>query len=72
VTALAKEAAMPEGVLNAVHGAHKTVNFVIDDPRIKAISFAGSDKAGKYIYSRGSAQGKHVQANAWCFTPPND
>lgn len=60
---LAKEAGMPEGVLNVVHGAHKTVDFIIDEPRIKAISFVGSDKAGKYIYSRGSAQGKRVQAN---------
>ncbi|RPA96200.1 Methylmalonate-semialdehyde dehydrogenase [Choiromyces venosus 120613-1] len=60
---LAKEAGLPEGVLNIVHGAAKTVNFIIDEPRIKAISFVGSDKAGKYIYTRGSEQGKRVQAN---------
>ncbi|KAG0636501.1 Aldehyde/histidinol dehydrogenase [Tuber brumale] len=60
---LAMEAGLPEGVLSIVHGAAKTVNFIIDEPRIKAISFVGSDKAGKYIYTRGSEQGKRVQAN---------
>jgi malonate-semialdehyde dehydrogenase (acetylating)/methylmalonate-semialdehyde dehydrogenase len=70
---LARDAGMPDGVLNVVHGAHKAVNFIIDEPRIKAISFVGSDKAGKYIYTRGSEQGKRVQANlgaknhAWYF-----
>lgn len=35
----------------------------MDHPDIKAISFVGSDKAGQYIYSRGNANGKRVQAN---------
>ena len=60
---LAREAGFPDGVFNIVHGAHNTVNFILDEPRIKAISFVGSDKAGNYIYSRGSANGKRVQAN---------
>ena len=60
---LAREAGYPEGVINIVHGSAKTVDFIIDEPAIKAISFVGSNKAGEYIFTRGSAQGKRVQAN---------
>jgi len=60
---LAKEAGLPPGVLNVVHGSAKTVDFILDEPSIKAISFVGSNRAGEYIYSRGSANGKRVQAN---------
>lgn len=60
---LAQKAGFPPGVINIVHGAHKTVNFILDEPRIKAISFVGGNVAGEYIYTRGSANGKRVQAN---------
>lgn len=60
---LAREAGFPKGVINLVHGAHDTVNFLLDAPEIKAISFVGGNKAGEYIFSRGSANGKRVQAN---------
>ncbi|KAI8913387.1 Aldehyde/histidinol dehydrogenase [Gorgonomyces haynaldii] len=60
---LAEEAGVPKGVLNIVHGGVPTVNFMCDNPHIKAISFVGSDHAGKYIHARGSANGKRVQAN---------
>ncbi|KAF7510891.1 hypothetical protein GJ744_005721 [Endocarpon pusillum] len=60
---LCKKAGFPDGVVNVVHGGAKTVDFIIDDPAIKAISFVGSNRAGEYIFSRGSAQGKRVQAN---------
>lgn len=60
---LAREAGFPPGVLNIVHGSRRTVDFIIDEPRIKAISFVGGNKAGEYIYARGSANGKRVQAN---------
>jgi malonate-semialdehyde dehydrogenase (acetylating) / methylmalonate-semialdehyde dehydrogenase len=63
IAELAKEAGVPEGVLNIIHGRAKTVDFIIDEPRIKAISFVGSDRVGKYIYTRGTANGKRVQAN---------
>jgi len=46
---LAKEAGVPDGCINIVHGQHDTVNFICDNPDIKAISFVGSDQAGKYI-----------------------
>lgn len=60
---LAAEAGFPKGVINIVHGTRRCVDFIIDEPRIKAISFVGSNKVGEYIYTRGSANGKRVQAN---------
>ncbi|KAF7734523.1 Methylmalonate-semialdehyde dehydrogenase family protein, mitochondrial [Penicillium ucsense] len=60
---LAREAGFPPGVINIVHGAARTVDFILDEPAIKAISFVGSNRAGEYIYTRGSANGKRVQAN---------
>lgn len=39
------------------------MNFICDNKDIKAISFVGSDRAGKYIYERGCANGKRVQSN---------
>ncbi|KAF9951802.1 hypothetical protein BGZ70_000853 [Mortierella alpina] len=60
---LAKKAGIPAGVLNIVHGAKDTVNFICDNEHIKAISFVGSDQAGQYIHERGSRNGKRVQAN---------
>lgn len=60
---LAAQAGVPPGVINIVHGKHDTVNKIIEDPRVKAITFVGGDKAGKYIYEKASALGKRVQAN---------
>jgi len=60
---LLKDAGMPDGVVNVIHGQHDCVNFICDHPDIKAISFVGGDPAGKHIYYRGSANGKKVQCN---------
>ncbi|EFQ98643.1 methylmalonate-semialdehyde dehydrogenase [Nannizzia gypsea CBS 118893] len=60
---LAREAGFPKGVINIIHGSAKAVDFIIDAPEIKAISFVGSNRAGEYIFTRGSANGKRVQAN---------
>lgn len=60
---LAAMAGVPKGVLSVVHGGKDTVNFICDEPRIKAISFVGGDAAGKHIYDRAGANGKRVQAN---------
>jgi len=46
---LAEKAGFPPGVINIVHGSAKTVDFILNEPRIKAISFVGSNKAGEYI-----------------------
>ncbi|CAL5329540.1 unnamed protein product [Camellia sinensis] len=58
---LAKEAGLPDGVLNIVHGTNDIVNAICDDDDIRAISFVGSNTAGMHIYSRASAKGKRVQ-----------
>jgi malonate-semialdehyde dehydrogenase (acetylating)/methylmalonate-semialdehyde dehydrogenase len=60
---LAQQAGVPNGVLNVIHGTKNAVNFICDNPHIKAISFVGSNQAGEYIHARGSANGKRVQAN---------
>lgn len=60
---LAMQAGLPAGVLNVVHGAHDTVNFICDSPTIKAISFVGGNAAGEYIFARGTKNGKRVQSN---------
>eukprot|EP00112_Aurelia_sp_Birch-Aquarium-sp1_P003118 Seg1348.11 transcript_id=Seg1348.11/GoldUCD/mRNA.D3Y31 product="Methylmalonate-semialdehyde dehydrogenase" protein_id=Seg1348.11/GoldUCD/D3Y31 len=60
---LAQQAGVPDGVLNIIHGGKESVDFVCDNPHIKAISFVGSDFVGQYIYERGSMNGKRVQSN---------
>ena len=60
-----KEIGLPPGVLNVVHGKKPTVDFLCDHEAIKAISFVGSDQAGKYIFHRGSANGKRVQVGRY-------
>jgi len=60
---LMKEAGLPDGVLNIIHGAKDAVNFVCDAPEIRAISFVGGDVAGRHIHDRGTRNGKRVQSN---------
>ncbi|ODS62353.1 MAG: methylmalonate-semialdehyde dehydrogenase (acylating) [Arenimonas sp. SCN 70-307] len=59
---LLKEAGLPDGVFNVVHGDKVAVDALLDDPRVQAISFVGSTPIAQYIYARGSANGKRVQA----------
>ncbi|MDR1747101.1 MAG: CoA-acylating methylmalonate-semialdehyde dehydrogenase [Tannerella sp.] len=63
------EAELPAGVLNLVHGAKDTVNAILDHPEIKAISFVGSTAIAKYVYQRGTANGKRVQAQGGAKNP---
>lgn len=60
---LAKQAGLPDGVLNIVHGSRSVVTEICDNLTIKAISFVGSNQAGEYIFDRGTKSGKRVQAN---------
>lgn len=60
---LAQQAGLPKGVLNIVHGTKDVVNNILDHSDIKAVSFVGSNAAGRYISERASANGKRVQAN---------
>jgi malonate-semialdehyde dehydrogenase (acetylating)/methylmalonate-semialdehyde dehydrogenase len=59
---LLKEAGLPEGVFSVVQGDKVVVDAILDNPEIKAVSFVGSTPVAEYIYSRGAANGKRVQA----------
>ena len=59
---LFQEAGFPAGVFNVVHGDKEAVDAILDHPDIKAVSFVGSTPVAEYIYARGSAAGKRVQA----------
>jgi malonate-semialdehyde dehydrogenase (acetylating)/methylmalonate-semialdehyde dehydrogenase len=56
------EAGLPEGILNIVHGDKEMVDGILDHPDIKAVSFVGSTPIAEYVYKRGTAAGKRVQA----------
>ena len=56
------EAGLPEGCLNVVNGDKEAVDSILDHSDIAAVSFVGSTAIGKYIYGRGCANGKRVQA----------
>jgi len=60
---LLTDAGFPKGVVNFVHGGRDTVNNICDHPKIKAISFVGSNQAGEHIWKRGTQNGKRVQSN---------
>jgi len=60
---LLQQAGCPPGVVNVIHGGVDTVQFVCQDPRIKAISFVGGNQAGAYIHDEGTKNGKRVQSN---------
>jgi len=62
--ALMKEAGLPDGVLNIVHGAHEVVNGLLEHPDVAAISFVGSKPVAEYVYRTGTLHGKRVQALA--------
>jgi malonate-semialdehyde dehydrogenase (acetylating) / methylmalonate-semialdehyde dehydrogenase len=57
-----QEAGLPDGVFNVVNGDKEAVDALLDHPGIAAISFVGSTPIAKYIHSRGTANGKRVQA----------
>ena len=62
IAELAQQAGLPPGVLNVVNGGREVVEQLLDDHRIKAVSFVGSTPIAASIYARGSAAGKRVQA----------
>ena len=56
------EAGAPEGILQVVHGDKEMVDAILDHPAIGAVSFVGSSDIAHYVYNRGVAAGKRVQA----------
>jgi malonate-semialdehyde dehydrogenase (acetylating)/methylmalonate-semialdehyde dehydrogenase len=59
---LLKEAGLPDGVLNVVHGDKTAVDALLNHPGIAAISFVGSTPIAKYVYETAAKAGKRVQA----------
>jgi len=59
---LMREAGLPEGILQVVHGDKEMVDAILDHPDIAAVSFVGSSDIAHYVYSRGTQAGKRVQA----------
>jgi malonate-semialdehyde dehydrogenase (acetylating)/methylmalonate-semialdehyde dehydrogenase len=59
---LFSEAGLPAGVLNVVNGDGATVEALIADPRVAAVSFVGSTPVAEHLYRAGSQLGKRVQA----------
>jgi malonate-semialdehyde dehydrogenase (acetylating) / methylmalonate-semialdehyde dehydrogenase len=62
VAELYREAGLPEGVFNVVHGDKVAVDALLDHPDVAAVSFVGSTPIARYIHERASAAGKRVQA----------
>jgi len=59
---IALEAGLPAGVFNVVHGGREAVDALLVHPDVAAISFVGSTAVARYIYEKGTANGKRVQA----------
>ncbi|UXA19398.1 CoA-acylating methylmalonate-semialdehyde dehydrogenase [Mycobacterium sp. SMC-4] len=57
-----KEAGLPAGVFNVLHGDKTAVDELLTNPKIKSVSFVGSTPIAQYVYSTGTAAGKRVQA----------
>ena len=59
---LLKEAGLPDGVFNVVHGDKIAVDAILEHPEIKAVSFVGSTPIAKYVYENATKHGKRAQA----------
>jgi malonate-semialdehyde dehydrogenase (acetylating)/methylmalonate-semialdehyde dehydrogenase len=59
---LLKEAGLPDGVFNVVHGDKVAVDAILEHPDIAAVSFVGSTPIARYVYETGTKNGKRVQA----------
>ncbi|WP_221792955.1 CoA-acylating methylmalonate-semialdehyde dehydrogenase [Oceanobacter mangrovi] len=62
IAQLLLEAGLPKGVLNVVNGDKEAVDTLLNDSRIKAVSFVGSTPIAEYIYKTANANGKRCQA----------
>ncbi len=57
-----KEAGVPDGVFNVIHGDKVAVDRLLEHPDVSAVSFVGSTPIARYIYETGTKNGKRVQA----------
>ena len=59
---LLKQAGVPDGVFNVVHGDKVAVDAILEHPDIAAVSFVGSTPIAKYVYETATKHGKRCQA----------
>ena len=59
---LLKQAGVPDGVFNVIHGDRVAVDALLEHPDVSAISFVGSTPIARYVYETGTRNGKRVQA----------
>jgi malonate-semialdehyde dehydrogenase (acetylating)/methylmalonate-semialdehyde dehydrogenase len=59
---LLKEAGVPDGVFNVIHGDKVAVDAVLEHPGIGAVSFVGSTPIARYVYETATRHGKRCQA----------
>lgn len=69
IMGLIEQTGLPAGVVNLVNGSKAAVDALLDHPQIKAISFVGSSPVARYVYQRGTAQGKRVQCQGGAKNP---
>jgi malonate-semialdehyde dehydrogenase (acetylating) / methylmalonate-semialdehyde dehydrogenase len=62
IAELWKRAGLPDGLFSVVHGDKQAVDAILEHPDIAAVSFVGSTPIARYIYEKGTAAGKRVQA----------
>jgi malonate-semialdehyde dehydrogenase (acetylating)/methylmalonate-semialdehyde dehydrogenase len=62
IAELLKQAGLPDGTFNVVHGDKVAVDRLLEHPDVQAISFVGSTPIARYIYETGTKNGKRVQA----------
>ncbi len=62
VAALWKEAGLPDGVFNVLHGDKEAVDALLESPVVQSVSFVGSTPIAQYVYESASRHGKRVQA----------
>jgi malonate-semialdehyde dehydrogenase (acetylating)/methylmalonate-semialdehyde dehydrogenase len=58
---LAEEAGFPPGVVNLIHGSRDVSNTLLESPDVKAVSFVGSSRVAKHIYTKSAETGKRAQ-----------
>lgn len=66
---LIDEVGFPKGVVNMVNGSKEAVDGLLDHPLVRAVTFVGSTKVARYIYSKASQNGKRVQAQGGAKNP---
>jgi malonate-semialdehyde dehydrogenase (acetylating)/methylmalonate-semialdehyde dehydrogenase len=60
IAELLKEAGLPDGVFNVVHGAQEAVEAICDHPGIQAMTFVGSTRVAKIVYARATSHLKRA------------